>query len=104
MTPSSKSREVLLESANSFKDAASSIDNGIKEWAATLPKSRDSTVEAAAKETELLYDVGGKLPRQNVQHGRYMVPRLDTNPCNNRMRRALIIHCQRIHGCHALRD
>jgi hypothetical protein len=105
-TPSSKSREVLLESANSFKDAASSIDNGIKEWAATLPKSRDSTVEAAAKETKLLYDVGREaasperatrtlygaqtgyesMQQQNEKSANLSLPKNPPVPCSPRLR------------------
>jgi hypothetical protein len=105
-TPSSESREVLLESANSFKDAASSTVNGIKEWAVTLPKSRDSTVEAAAKETKLLYDVGREaasperatrtlygaqtgyesMQQQNEKSANHSLPKNPRAPCSPRLR------------------
>lgn len=60
-TSSARSKEALLESVSSLKEAANTTMVGIKEWAATLPKSsRESSEEAAAKETKKLYNVGNE--------------------------------------------
>lgn len=45
----------LLESVSSLREAASETMVGIKEWAAKLPKARETSVRKAAHETKQLY-------------------------------------------------